>query len=124
MNKYKVIRYPANKNDVEEFWRYKTEQCDKLRAEYDRIEPRCGQINLWNWRELPDHSIAKQVTLAIRAAIKDLLTAVNIRDWYINIKGRVYNPEYDAVPPSNMAGMGYIYAADIFKKRGTNDPAG
>jgi len=116
------------KEEVESFYEYKRMQCDKLRAEYSRIEGHYRRLDLWKWRSLPKEYISRQTMEAICVAIENLLIPVNIRDWYINIKGRVKDadmnlipdPEFpdeaipDTVPYSEMAGMGYKYAAKKF----------
>lgn len=114
--------------DANSFHEYKRLQCDKLRAEYLRIEGHYSRVNLWEWRSLPEAYISRQAMEAICVAIENLLMPVNIRDWYINIKGRVKDDdlklvpdpeeleefEVESAPYSEMAGMGFKYAAKKF----------
>jgi len=122
------INGKPTKEEIESFWEYKRLQCDKLRAEYLRIEGHYSRVNLWEWRSLPEEYISRQAMEAVCVAIENLLMPVNIRDWYINIKGRVKDDDLKfipdpkwpgedmvvAVPYSEMAGMGFKYAAGKF----------
>jgi len=65
------------------------------------------------WEKLPETSRTYQTAKALRATITDLLAPVYIRDWYINICGRVPPEELESIKrkvggidPSSHAGFG------------------
>jgi len=85
-------------SDTKRFWDYKTDQCEKLRKRYRSIEPLFPRQSLHDWQILPADWVSVKATKALIAAMKDLLRPVNIRDWWVNIEGRVHDDDLSFVP--------------------------
>jgi hypothetical protein len=124
--------------DVERFWEFKGEQFRRLVAEYGAIEPRAYRLDLMQWREFPETSVARKAMEALVEAMEELLVPTHVRDVYYNVLGRVkdadleyrQNPEYPddpeeieavAAPYSEMAGYGFRAAAKRFRSNDGRD---
>ena len=64
--------------------------------------------DLWLWHKGKEarHSRKKRVENALRGAMQELKRPVNVRDWLINIEGRVEDGPQNVVEPSSYAGYG------------------